>query len=424
MFLVVLGSFGLAIYYWLVPEPPAAVLSDGTVLQMTDAKIGFTNEFEHGNRIEKLLGDLISTNGWKLGKWNLARPHIEKYGKYGWSTNQQTLSLEFQLKGEAEALRKNELFQDHPRHWNVRVRHWGEDGYMYVERFPSQWFEKNRDGYFGYVNLRTFARTSPRLNVEFQRREDEDSEWKTLGKLSFSNPAPSMAERWNPQTCPVTNRYDEFTAVLGTIQVRQPRGNETPSRFGGIWQHDMAIPFKFFLHGPAVTNWSAKELLAQDASGNFERFETIQSYTSGWIVHRAWRSATPTMPWRLKGHFAQESDFATTNLYTIRIPVPITAPFSTNLGGVEVTAGLATDIMIYAGMPETTTGCRLILIDALNDSGESVKEVNSYSGQRGFNTPITMRNVKTNLYLKVALVRDIEFEFVVQPELVQELNLP
>jgi hypothetical protein len=326
------------------------------------------------------------------------------------------------LKGDADALQKNELFQNHPFHWNIRVLHWGDDGYRYVERFPSQYFEKNRDGYFGYLNLITFARTSERLNVVFQQRENDDSDWKVLARLDFPNPARSMVECWNPQSCPVTNSYDEFTAVLGTVQVQEPREGVTP--YGGIWQHAVAVPFKFFLHGQTVTNWSVEDLLVSDATGNLERFGTAKSYTNGWVVFGAWRSATPTVPWRLRGHFVQESEFAATNLYTIRIPMPLSGPFTTNLAGVEVTANFATDIMLAVGMPETVTGCRLVLVDALNDRGESVKEAGASSGPHGFNMPITIGKVKESLLLQVALARDIEFEFVVQPELVRQLGAP
>src|SRR5205085_9792178 len=124
---------------------------------LSGVKVGFTNEFKHGNTIEKLLGGLISTNGWHLGPFALNRPAS---GSYGWNSDATSLTMEFQLSGSSNGLANSELVKRPRSYRTFRVRHWGEDGYVFTEELREPWISRHSDGYFGYVNTPVFARPS------------------------------------------------------------------------------------------------------------------------------------------------------------------------------------------------------------------------------------------------------------------------
>jgi hypothetical protein len=420
LFLLVLIVSGASLL-WFASRTPSFQLADGRSILVTRAKVGLTNEFKHGTDVEKVLGNAISSNGWKLGKWTLQRPEVESFG---WSTNAELLTVEFEITPPRNGATTNTSFPFYFTTFdrNYRILHWGEDGFRYTEELSQGFFKQRRDGYFGYLGTMTYARTSPQLHVEFQSRESTDAEWLSVATLSFPNPKQSEAQAWQVQKFPITNSFGDFTAVLGAIQVQQPRDNVTPYR--DIWQHAVDIPFKFFIQGQAVTNWSAQQMAVRDASGNYHNFGAFKSYTNGWTLYRAWRSADPGVPWRFTGHFTEESEFTPSDLFTIRIPIPYAGSLVTNFAGLKTTADFVNGNMLNMRIPENTKGRRLVLVDAFNETGESVKEWTGSWGQNGFMKAIDTSKVKSNLTVTVAIVRDIEFEFIVQPVLVQELTPP
>lgn len=208
----------------------SVLLSNGSVLQVSRVKVGFTNQFDHGVQLERILGNAISTNGWKVGKWSLQRPATESFG---WTTNAEALAIQLKITPPRAKTNTAGPFAYRSFDRNYRILHWGEDGFRYTEEFPDRHFRQRRDGYFGYVETTTYARTSPLIHLEIQNREDKDADWVTAAKLTFRNPKKSKVQGWAVQTYPVTNAFGDFTAVLGAIQVQQPKDNVT--RYRDIW---------------------------------------------------------------------------------------------------------------------------------------------------------------------------------------------
>lgn len=406
-----------ALIFSFSTRTPSSKLPDGSVIYVTGARVGFTNEFKHGNRIEKLLGTAISTNGWTIGKWTLKPPEVETFG---WSTNAESLTIEFKITSPTNSTADPIQYRSFDR--NYRILHWGDDGFRYTEEFPDRYFRKRRDGYFGYLQTSTYARTSPHIQIELQNRESKDGEWKRVAQFTIRNPRQTKPQAWSTQRYPVTNSLDGFTAVLGPIQVQQPRNNATP--YPDIWQHAVDIPFKFFVRGQAVTNWAAEQMAVYDSAGNYNRFGTFKTFTNGWNVYRAWRSATPTVPWRLIGHLTPESDFAESDLFKLEIPFPLPTPFATNLAGLNTSVSFENGDMLRMRIPDDTSGRRFVLVDVLNELGESVKGWSGSWGQHGFMKQIDTQKVQSKVTVTVAIVRNIEFEFIVQPVLVEEISPP
>ena len=407
----------IAFVYAFSSPPPSAILPDGTTLHVTGAKVGFTNEFLHGNRVEKLLGNLIPTNGMSLGKWQLQRPERQQFG---WSTNATTLSVQLHLTGQSNQLKQSELFNRPPFYRKFRFVHWGNDGFRYTEEIQERYFSKRRDGYFGYLNTTTFARSSDMLHLEVHQRDVDRGDWKTIGRIDFKNPNPTAFASWATKDFPVTNEYDGFTAVLGTIQVQQPRDHATLYR--DIWQHHISVPFKFFIAGKAVTNWNAEQIHVFDATGNENFLGASTAHTNGWVVKRGFRSSNPFVPWKLTGHFVQESEFDPSDLITISLPIPLAVPLSTNFLGTPLTLNVGSGDMLSVELPSKPRNRRLIVAEVLDQEGDAVQLLTGSWGQHGLRRRVG--KVGSKLSVTLAIVRDIEFEFIVQPELVESVSPP
>lgn len=105
------------------------------------------------------------------------------------------------------------------------------------------------------------------------------------------------------------------------------------------------------------------------------------------------------------------------------MPVRLGATLVTNLAGLNTTIDF-NGSYLRMRIPESTQGRRLALVDAFNERGESVKGWSGSWGQHGFMKEMNSSTVKSNLTVSVAIVRNIEFEFIVDPVLVQEISPP
>lgn len=308
-------------------------LPDGTLLRLIDAKIGLTNVFVRGNPLQKVLGDFIPTNGLRLGRFDLQRPKREVQG---WSTV-PSLSLEFELTGSSNNLAASRLFGRQASTLAFRILHWGDDGFRFVEQVVANHnFQRRPDGWFGYVTTDTFCRSGTTLHVEFQERDPPyTNNWRTIARFAIPHPGPQAPQNWEPEKFPVAMHAGAFSAILGEVKVQWPRDSIT--RYWDMWQHQVYFPFRLSWDGQSMTNWSVAEMWVADASGNSTFIGTLRSWTNGWLLCSAWRSATPTLPWRISGHFTQDSGFASSNLFRLQIPLSLTGILKTNLGEIPAT---------------------------------------------------------------------------------------
>ena len=405
LLLIIVG----AVFNFLT-RPPSFRLEDGTVLQLTVAKVGYTNQFKHGTPIEKVLGNLIGTNGWGLGKWKLTQADTLYFPS---GTDASALTLQFRLVGASNAVVKTELFRPPAFHRKYRILHWGQDKFRYVGELNESAFLKRRDGYFGYFHTRAFARTSPRLFLEIQGRDDERGPWKRVAWFEFQNPEIASVQPWSPLPFPITNQFGPLTAVLGPVQVQEPRDNVTP--YPDIWQHAVEIPFKFITGGQIVTNWSVEQMRAVDASGNYSHLGAFRSVTNEWVIYRAWLSADPSVPWKITGHFVQDAEFSGTNIFSLQLPFPIRTAIETNIGGLPTTIQAVNSDMLSMDIPRTIKDRRIVFVEAVNESGESLHTGTGSWHQHGFWKSLDTSKIKSNFTARVAISANIPFEYLLQP---------
>lgn len=383
-------------------SPSSATLRDGTVLRLTGAKIGWTNEFKHGTWPDKLLGRWIGTKGWKIGKWKVIQPSTESYSA---STNTTTLTVQLKLTGESNQVAESYILDRPPA--LLRVVHWGEDGFRYIGEWQDGFYGSRRDGYYGYFDTAAFSRRSRNLHFELYERDTVFAEWELAAALHLQNPEPAKAQAWPASPYPVTNRFGEFAAVLGTIEVRQSR---EPGGGPGGWATAVEIPFKFYLEGRPVTNWTVEALAILDATGNYYRSRSERHSREGWNIFRLPRSADPTVPWRLTGRFVPAALPEDAKKFTVRY-----GPLTTNLAGLPIRleyTGGGISAKVPAGAEQG-----VVLLDIVDGDGASMKE---WSGKNSEGQPAIAINLKKAAkarWLTLAIFRRIPFEFTVQPVL-------
>jgi hypothetical protein len=160
-----------------------------------------------------------------------------------------------------------------------------------------------------------------------------------------------------------------------------------------------------------------------DSTGNYNQFETVKSVTHQWTLFRASRSANPSVPWRLKGHFTKDSGFADSNRIRVSLHFPWKGPIQTNLLGVPTSIDLVQGSMLAVNIPTDIRDKRILFVDALDDAGKSIAAWTRSWNQHGLWESLNLRDVKT-IRVEMALVPDIPFEVTIQPTLVPEITIP
>jgi len=217
-------------------------LSDGSVLKLNRIRLGATNDFLHGNGLEKMLGNVIPSNGVGLLKLKLARPtHLfitrDVQGR-------SELALEFKLVGPNTT--------NHPlvkpafyREFRCVLR--GEHGIEYAQEFGYRNFQPYADGCFGYVTANRFPRDSRWLwaRVERRTRQDEGGPWTVVADFKFENPAAYTKQPWVAEPPDLAKRIDglhvslgEIIAVSCHVSTRCPHGTAQ----AGWWWMDSQPP--------------------------------------------------------------------------------------------------------------------------------------------------------------------------------------
>jgi len=398
--------------------PHPVNLPDHTAITLRAAKVGFPNEFKHGTRLEKVLGSVIPTNGWKIASFSIQRPDVENHA---WPKGVASLTLQFQLTGQTGALQKSDLVWQPSSQAKFRILHWGDDGYAYAETVSSPFFRKRRDGYFAYLTTAVFARSSKQLHVELQEHDPQNSPWLVRAKFDIANPHPAIAQEWKAEPLPTVISNEHVIARLGPVQVQQSPNNST--LIPDFWLHAVVFPFQFFEKGRSTTNWTINDTSVDDSTGNYNQFETVKSVSHQWTLFRASRSANPSVPWRLKGHFTKDSGFADSYRIRVSLHFPWKGPIQTNLLGVPTTIDLVQGSMLAVNIPTDIRDKRILFVDALDDAGKSIAAWTRSWNQHGLWESLNLRDVKT-IRVEMALVPDIPFEVTIQPTLVPEITIP
>jgi hypothetical protein len=418
--LMMLLFLTMAYLAWNARRASSVVLPEGNRLVLTQVAVGKLNTFKHGTPLEKFAGKLIPSKGLRLLKWNFTPPTVVTNG----GGEVPELSMEFRLEGTRETLSRSiflnppfhPIFLNPPFHPNIRMIHWGDDGFQYVtESFSIQ---KYSDGTFVYGTCSVFSRRSHLIHVQFQEHQQEEGSWKPIADFTFRNPSKMRDHLWPIDPGASTQSNSLLTVKLGQIQVKT---NKTPSN--DYWRHTVEVPFQFFQRGRPVTNWAAHEIYVMDSTGNKLILGASKTISNNIVTYSGLRSPDPFATWRLGAHFARDSDFDPTNLFKVQVPIPLPSVISTNLGDVPLTIDIVNGMM-RVNMSTNLANLRLLFLDAQNQSGDSVLRIHGLftgsSGQHAFFwRSIDLEKASPSISVSVALVDDFQFEFTAKPQVLE-----
>ena len=403
------------------PRTKPVRLADGTLIELSGLKFGTSNAFVHGNGLERILGNLLPTNGLQLGPLKLNRPKIAN--QYGF--NRSTLSAEFRISGPPVAVGKSLLLN--PKFYReYRVVITGPDGFPYVEEFlrPTLY----PDGAFIYVNSTSFPRRARILHFQIQQHDQQLAPWKTLVEFEGRNPGRDEQRSWPVEMTPVQRLTNDLEFLVDRITVTPTHSN----RWEYFWQTTVNIPIQVKENGVLGTNWTLHQIQAEDVSGNSLFVGVAKQPVNDWMLLQGFRSLDPGKVWRVKADLARESEFPPEELFTFEVPVPPGGSFLTNFGSDVLKVGWVNSNMLAVELPEKPEGKRLIFVGARDYRGRSIDEHSgSWSRSRFWKSLKLPERVSRGdaqsaaagpgkadvITATVALTRNIPVEFTVQPQL-------
>jgi hypothetical protein len=380
----------------------AQPLADGSVLVLNRVSFGGTNEFIHGNGLEKALKKVIPAKGVQLAGLKLARPTLQKFEAAPGKTQ---LVAEFKVIGSnlvSHPLVKPAFY----REFRCVIR--GERGVEFVEEFWPGKFQSYSDGYFGYVIANRFPRDSRWLWLRIERRgsSDQGGPWKSVAEFKLENTLRSTIQPWVAEPVHVAKTVAGMDFILDEItvvtQAYSPRD---------IWNHIVTTPFQVRSNGVVLTNWGAPYVRVEDASGN--------------CGFASFRALDPRFVWKLEADFEPESDFSEDNLVTLTLPAP-NASVTTDVLGVPVT--LSWDgYWIDANMPTNRPDLALKFVCVTDEQGnKSVQQSGSWGphqfrkGSFLFQNGNVLTMVGKPTEMTFAVVPNVHATFYAQPRLADE----
>lgn len=286
----------VAVYRSLSREQRFQRLPDGAELVLTRVAYGTRSEFRHGTSWEKLLGDLIPTNGFHLAWLKLWRPSHEPVFK----DDKPQLVAEFKLRiSPFKAANHPLVSRTAGRQLRGVVS--GADGVDYATWLWPNELKDYRDGYFGYVLSSCFPRNSKWLQLRIEQSDAFREPWHTVASFTVRNPTRSARLPWVPRLPSIvtTNRMDfapqsDFAPEnLFTLPV--------PKR--------LPAPLQPHLLGVPVTiSWVNQMMLAVDIPTNAthlrvlfvrardEEGRDLDRTTGSWGQHGFWRALNLSEP--------------------------------------------------------------------------------------------------------------------------------
>jgi hypothetical protein len=392
---------------WLSNGTQSQRLKDGSLLVLNRAEYGSTNEFAHGKQWEKLLGDLIPTNGIKIWKFKAERPTKQRFFMAG----QPGLTVEFKVIPHSRYDTPLLVRPDFYRQFRCLVS--GETGIDFVEEFWPKGFKNYRDGYFGYILSSRFPRDSKRLNFRIEQQKEQGGSWRTIANFRIRNPSHPANLPWKAEPAPITKVANgmEFTLGQVTMELR-------PFSDKDIWNHRFDIPFQVRTNGVTLTNWSTANIAAEDASGNWGINAMPRGFTNGWTLVSGWRGLDPRFVWRLQVDFAPASQFRPESLFEFRVPVSLATPILTNAAGIPLEISWVNQRMLSVQMLTNREDLRLLFVAAKDSTGRNLDDFSSSGGQPGFWHAVKFDGTNQDVAATVALVANVKVTFYAQPKLV------
>lgn len=293
-----------------------------------------------------------------------------------------------------------------------------EQGIEFVEEFASaSGFAQYSDGIFGYILSTMFPRDSHWLWFRIEKSEARRPyhSWSTVAEFKIKNPATPKQQAWIATSTPATNTIDSMQFVLGNVTVQ----NHSPNP-QDIYQQAVTIPTQVFDHGALLTNWSARFIGLEDASGNWNSFFDWNS------AYPLYRSLDPRYVWKLDMDFEPESDFPNGSTVTVALPAGQQVSVTNDVMGVPVTISWD-GTWIDASMPTNHPDLGLKFVSAFNAQGTEVQP--SAGGfrfqfrERYFYTRLpngTLTSTDEPATVTLAVVPNLHTTFYVQPKLIPE----
>ena len=409
---VALLAVGLAVVVLLSRAMPQR-LPDGSLVTLKQLKFGPSNEFTHGKPLERMLGNVIPSNGLRIARFQLQRPGRVHFRNDG----VPMLSAQFQLSGpEIEAGRSSPVTS--PKFYRqFRMVILGEDDFPYVEEFGR--IQRYEDGVYVYISTTAFPRSSKTLRFQLQQHDAPLGLWRTVAEFVRKNPARAMETSWTPESYPITRTSDGLKFVLGEVTVEPGHSNA----WENFWQSTVTLPVRVTRDGVLLTNWGLYDLRAEDSSGNSLYLGVQKSVGHDGVFYRTFRSIDPAKVWRLRAGLAQDSLYATTNLFTLEVPIPLVAPFTTNVGGHPLKVGFVNTDMLSVDLLTNAPDLRLTFVGARDEAGKDIAEHGGSWGQFRFWKMLALPALRSptppppgaKIFATIAIRRNVPLECTIQP---------
>jgi hypothetical protein len=418
--LITLAAATLVVGLTVLARLPSArpqQLPDGALVALRRLKFGPTNVFTHGRALERMLGNVIPSNGLRIARFQLQRP-TERVNIR--AADVPLLSAEFQLSGpEIDAGRSSPVTS--PKFYRqFRMVILGEDDFPYVEEFEQ--IQRYGDGVYVYVNTTAFSRSSRILRFQLQQHDDRLGPWRTVAEFVRKNPVRAKEKEWTPESFPITRTADGIQFVLGEVTVQPSHSNA----WENFWQSTVTIPLRVTHGGVLLTNWSLHDLRAEDSSGNSLYLFAQKTVSEDGVLCRTFRSVDPAKVWRLRGGLSPDSPYATSNLFTLHVPIPLAASFTTNLGGHLLKVGFVNTDMLSVDLLNEAPDLRLVFVEARDEEGKNIGEHSGSWGQFRFWKMLALPSLRSptppppgaKILATIAISRNVPVEFTVRPRLI------
>ena len=400
-------------------------LDDGSCLVLTRAEFGPTNEFIHGNRLEKFLGNIIPSNGVAIARFKLKRPAQQPFSASG----KPCLTAEFKLVSSNSTAMIRWL--GNPTSYpQFRCFVGGETGIEFVEDFWGRVFTRYRDGYFGYISCSRFPRDSKWLNFRIDQQMTPRGPWRTLANFRIKNPAHPANQPWRAEAIPAAKTLDGLEFALGGLALgNQPFSERDAANRRVIGNDTASLRLRVQTNSVTLRNWSAAHIEAEDASGNWDSldsscYRTLSTGSDDWTVYQGWQGLDPRFVWKLDIDFCPASDFSPETLHDFQVPVSLSRPIVTNLAGIPLEISLDNLFMpdfrlLTFQLLTNRSDVRLFFVSA-DDGKRRAFEISSISGSSkvrrvwGFRVQGTNESVEAT----IAVVPNVHVTYYVQPTVI------
>jgi hypothetical protein len=377
-------------------------LPDGTVLVLSGLRIGRTNIYSHGTLLSKTIGRFAPSNGLAICGFKLQRPEkISVIGREG----SEVLSAELTV---LRSSRRPNSFESPPFYRKYRWLVYGEDQFTFVKEFnDSRMYPR---AMFPSIWAESFPRDSQLLHFRLEERESpENRDWREVTTFVLRNPKPAAIQPWQPQSSPRLNLAQGLEAEIGELTVRQE-----PIHPKDIWDWLGLLPVRVVQNGIIVTNWGIHSGPVWDASGNLDYFTFSKTITNYWMVYRMFRPLDPTRPWRFRVHFARDSDFPQTNLFSFTVPAALKGTIRTNFDRLPVEIDYVNQTMLRVELASKPADRRVTFVSAFDDDGTNLDDQSGSWGQHQFWRSLKLP-APVQVHATVAIHPDYPAEFTLQP---------